>query len=176
MIETKGLNMAFETEQYIIDLVELLNLKNMDDARRSQLKDVIGKGTATKEQKRWWKLGNGTMQWDAPYFDANDGTQYTYNGELYVKGSTTNAPKADDLKELYLKLVVILRDVAADKDLKDDDKVQKFLDSFYGTGKAFEEFSVNPIADPDGIAEYIEGNLTEFVRYFKKTRGIKNPV
>lgn len=169
MIETKGLNMAFETEQYVIDLVELLNLKNMDDARRSQLKDVIGKGTATKEQKRWWDLGKGKMQWDAPYFDAHDGTQYTYNGKLYKKGKTTNAPKAKDLKELYLKLVVILRDVAADKDLKDDDKVQKFLDSFYGTGKAFEEFSINKIADPKGIAQYIEDNLTEFVRYFKKT-------
>ena len=145
--------MAFETKKYIIDLTKQLNLRNMDDAQRARLADLKKKGVATGKQQKW------DPDAPTPQIDANDGTTYAYT-------DTGTAPNIDDLKDLYLKLVVILRDVASDKDLKDDDKVKKFLGEFYGNNKAIDFFSINPINGSNEIAQYIEQNLSEFVRMF----------
>lgn len=168
--------MAFETKQYVIDLAKLLNLKNMDDARRARLKDLVKKGVATKDQKKWWALGLSgtvTMAWEAPNIDAitpGDPTTtpptpatYTYTGEI-VGAAGVRAPDANALVDLYKKLVVILRDVAADEELRKNDPTKKFLDTFYGAGKAIEQYvskpvpATYPVAD---IANYIATNKAQ---------------
>lgn len=168
--------MAFETKQYVIDLAKLLNLKNMDDARRARLEDLVKKGVATKDQKKWWALGKTGMDWEAPNIDAKtpaDPTTtpptpetYTYTGEI-VGAAGVRAPSANDLEELYKKLVVILRDVAADEELRENDPTKKFLDTFYGAGKAVEPYTITPLVDAPGIADYIQSNLKDFARFFQ---------
>ena len=45
--------MAFETKQYLIDLVRQLNLRHMDEPTRAQLADWKKKGVATSNQAAW---------------------------------------------------------------------------------------------------------------------------
>ena len=81
---------------------------------------------------------------------------------LYDFNIETDANRPDEqlLDELYKKLSVILRDMAADKDLKTNEEVKKFLGEFYGSGKAVEEFSSVGFSDPEPkeISEYINAN------------------
>lgn len=143
---------TFKNEDFIIDLIKQLNLNNMDDATRARLDDLKKKGLATKKQQDW-KPGD-----PIPTITANDGTIYTYNGEPVAGGTV---PVVDDLKDLYLKFVIILRDVAADKELKEDETVKKFLDDFYGPGKAVDTFAADTIdrAEANEIANYINTNI-----------------
>ncbi len=159
--------MAFKTEDFIIDLVKQLNLGNMDDATRARLKDLIDKGVATKAQKAWWESGGrDAMKWDAPQINAPDPD----NPGQFKYSDSSDEPKTDDLKDLYLKLATILRDVASDRDLKDDTDVKKFLDEFYGAGKAVEDFESKEIDDTkaDDIGSYIRSNQ----RYLSASMGI----
>lgn len=150
--------MSFDTENFIIDLVKQLNLKNMDGPRRARLEDLYKKGVATSKQKAWWELGkkdNKTMAWDAPTINAKEGEEYIYaNGE-------TEAPEPKVLEDLYLKLVVIMREMAADKDLiYENSAVKKFLEEFYGNNKAISPFVSEKLNNDDStnIAGYITNN------------------
>ena len=93
---------TFKNEDFIIDLIKQLNLNNMDDATRARLADLKKKGLATKKQQDW-KPGA-----PIPTITANNGTNYTYNGEPVGGGAE---PKVDDLKDLYLKFVIIFKKV-----------------------------------------------------------------
>ena len=149
MSKTKGIiDMAFETKNFIIDLARQLNLNNMDDATRARLEDLKEKGVATKEQMSWEP---GKV---LPKIDDMSGGTYTYNPGAGA------APTSNDLGELYLKLVVILRDLAADSELSTEDPVKSFLDNFYGIGKAVEPYTATPIpiADANAIGAYIAAN------------------
>lgn len=157
--------MAFDTEKYIIDLTKQLNLQNMDDAQRARLADLKKKGVATGKQQKW-DPDAPTPQIDAitpadPTATPPTPETYTYTGE---DTATHSAPTSDSLKALYLKLVVILRDVNADKDLRENDPTKKFLETFYGAGKAIEQYvskpipTTYPVAD---IANYITTNKSQ---------------
>ncbi|MBP3544742.1 MAG: hypothetical protein J6J82_00335 [Alphaproteobacteria bacterium] len=147
--------MAFETKNFIIDLVKQLNLNNMDDATRARLTDLQKKGVATKDQKSW-EPGK-----EPPKIDEIDTSVtppvYKYNGNPAPGGP---APTTNDLEELYLKLVVILRDLAADSELSASDPVKSFLADFYGIGKAVEPYTAAPIpiAEANAIGAYIAAN------------------
>lgn len=157
--------MAFDSEKFIIDLAKQLNLNNMDDATYARWKDLQKKGVLTGKQKKW-NPRNPVPTITAEYEDTSvtpPVRRYVYTDEVV---GTAPAPNAADLQDLYLKLVVILRDVAAEKKYKDDDKVKKFLDKFYGPGKAIEPYTIHPIPNPGGIASYINDNLSDFVRFF----------
>lgn len=146
--------MSFNTESFIIDLVKYLNLQNMDTPRRRRLEELQGQNVLTKKQATW-DLENA-KQPSLTTKDPNDTSSYLYNDETYE-------PTHKDLKDLYLKLVVIMRDMAADKELVNDTKaVKTFLDDFYGDGKAIEKFNATKISDSDrtGIATYITNNNT----------------
>ena len=45
--------MAFDTENFIIDLSRQLNLNNMNDAQRARLKDLQDNTVATNDEKSW---------------------------------------------------------------------------------------------------------------------------
>ncbi len=167
--------MAFYTEKFIIDLAKQLNLNNMDDATRARLKDLKKKGVATKKQNGWDPSAN------PPKIDANDGTNYTYSSATVATGP---APEHTDLEDLYKKLVVIMRDLAADKELSSENPVKDFLAEFYVTGKAVEPFKIKllgvlglpstPPSTPDkDIANYIRKNLGGLESFFSKTEGMK---
>lgn len=168
--------MAFYTENFIIDLAKQLNLNNMDDATRARLKDLKKKGVATKKQNGWEPGAN------PPKIDANDGTDYIYTDDSVATGP---APSHTDLKDLYKKLVVIMRDLAADKELSSENPVKDFLAEFYGTGMAVEPFKIGAVGSglpispatpstPDkDIAKYINSNLGRLTSFFSKTEGIK---
>ena len=157
--------MAFDNEKFIIDLAKQLNLRNMDDAQRARLDDLIKKGVATGKQKKWDPTAP-TPEIDAitpadPTTTPPTPETYTYTGTDVATGP---APTSDDLQALYLKLVVILRDVNADKDLRENDPTKKFLNTFYGAGKAIEQYvskpvpTIYPVAD---IANYITTNKSQ---------------
>lgn len=159
--------MAFESEKFLIDLAKQVNLRNMDDATRARLDDLKKKGVATKKQLGWFPDAPLPLFGDITPADPTatppEPEKYTYNGEPVAGGTS---PTLDDLKDLYLKIVVILRDIQADKELRTNDPTKKFLDTFYGAGKAIETYTINPIADPAGIANYINSNLNDFVNFF----------
>ena len=169
MSKIKGAtDMAFETKNFIIDLAMQLNLNNMDDATRARLTDLQKKHVATKKQLSW-KPGE-----DAPAIDAIDNKAtppvYKYNGEPVTGGTK---PSASDLNDLYLKLVLVLRDMAADKELSSEDPVKSFLNDFYGADKAVETFTISPIDlsgpnDAKDIAKYIRSNLTDYTSFFNE--------
>lgn len=150
--------MAFDSEKFIIDLAKQLNLNNMDDATYARWKDLQKKGVLTGKQKKW-NPRNPVPTITAEYEDTSvtpPVRRYVYTDEVV---GTAPAPNAADLQDLYLKLVVILRDVAAEKKYKDDDKVKKFLDKFYGPGKAIEPYNSKPVPATypvNDIATYID--------------------
>lgn len=152
--------MAFDSEKFIIDLAKQLNLNNMDDATYARWKDLQKKGVLTSKQKKW-DPRKPVPTITAEYEDTSvtpPVRRYVYTDEVV---GTAPAPDAADLQDLYLKLVVILRDVAAEKKYKDDDKVKKFLDKFYGPGKAIEPYNSKPVPATypvNDIATYIETN------------------
>ena len=152
--------MAFDSEKFIIDLAKQLNLLNMDDATRTRLQDLKDNGVATKKQQGWDltkpvpKIGD---------VDPDDPSKYAYTGDTVAPGSE---PGVADLKDLYLKLVVIMRDIQADKELRENDPTKKFLNDFYGPGKAIETYTISAIPEPAGIAKYIDSNKEEFVNFF----------
>lgn len=152
--------MAFDSEKFIIDLAKQLNLNNMDDATYARWKDLQKKGVLTSKQKKW-DPRKPVPTITAEYEDTSvtpPVRRYVYTDEVV---GTAPAPNAADLQDLYLKLVVILRDVAAEKKYKDDDKVKKFLDKFYGPGKAIEPYNSKPVPATypvNDIATYIETN------------------
>lgn len=162
--------MAFETEKFIIDLAKQLNLRNMDDAQRARLADLKKKGVATKDQKSW------NPDAPVPNIDAitpADPTTtpptpetYTYTGEI-VGAAGVIAPNANDLVDLYKKMLVIMRDIQTDKELRENDPTKKFLNTFYGAGKAVEPYTIGPLADAPGIGRYISSNLKDFARFFQ---------
>ncbi|MBE6457749.1 MAG: hypothetical protein E7011_03015 [Alphaproteobacteria bacterium] len=154
--------MAFESEKFLIDLAKQLNLKNMDDATRARLKDLKDKGVATKKQQGWDptkllpKIDDITPA--DPTATPPEPEKYTYTGAPTAGGAT---PGAADLKDLYLKLVVVLRDINADKELRNNDPTKKFLDTFYGPGKAVEQYESEPVPATypvNDIADYIDIN------------------
>ncbi len=158
MSKTKGTyDMAFETKNFIIDLAMQLNLNNMDDATRARLADLKKKGVATKDQNSW-EPGK-----EPPTIDtitpatATTPAIYKYNGNPVAGGA---APVVNDLNDLYLKLVVILRDLAADSELSAEDPVKSFLNNFYGAGKAVEPYTASalPATDAADIGRYISAN------------------
>lgn len=140
--------MAFETKNFIIDLARQLNLNNMDDATRARLEDLKEKGVATKEQMSW-EPGK-----EPPKINDMSGGTYTYNPGAGA------APTSNDLDELYLKLVVILRDLAADSELSTEDPVKSFLADFYGIGKAVAPYEATPLTPGHDhqIGAYISAN------------------
>lgn len=152
--------MAFDSEKFIIDLAKQLNLNNMDDATYARWKDLQKKGVLTSKQKKW-DPRKPVPTITAEYEDTSvtpPVRRYVYTDEVV---GTAPAPNAADLQDLYLKLVVILRDVAAEKKYKDDDKVKKFLDKFYGPGKAIEPYNSKPVPATypvNDIATYIDTN------------------
>ena len=152
--------MAFDSEKFIIDLAKQLNLRNMDDATRARLDDLKKKGVATKKQQGWDPSKPLPTIGDV---DPDDPSKYAYTGAPIAAGA---GPTSDDLKDLYLKLVVIMRDIQADKELRENDPTKKFLNDFYGPGKAIETYTINAIPDPAGIATYIENNKGDFVSFF----------
>lgn len=159
--------MAFDSEKFLINLAKQLNLRNMDDATRAKLDDLKKKGVATKKQLAWDPDAAlplfGDITPEDPTATPPEPEKYTYNGKPVAGGTS---PAVADLKDLYLKIVVILRDIQADKELRENDPTKKFLNSFYGAGKAVETYTINPIADPVGIANYINSNLNDFVNFF----------
>lgn len=175
--------MAFDSEKFLIDLAKQLNLRNMDDATRARLKDLKDKGVLTKKQQGWdpTKLLPEIVDITPadPTATPPEPAKYTYTGDPTAGGAV---PSAKDLKDLYLKLVVILRDINADKELRNNDPTKKFLDTFYGPGKAVETYTVLPIDitgpnDATEIATYISSNLDEFVDFFNgeiKEKDLKN--
>ena len=157
--------MAFDTEKFIVDLAKQLNLRNMDDAQRARLADLKKKGVATGKQKKWDPTAlppeiNAITPADPTTTPPTPET-FTYTGE---DTATHPVPTSDSLQDLYLKLVVILRDVNADKDLRENDPTKKFLETFYGAGKAIEQYvskpvpATYPVAD---IANYIAINKAQ---------------
>ena len=156
--------MAFNTEQFIIDYARQLNLNNMDDATRARLEDLKKKGVATKQQQGW-EPGDATDPKLPKYNAKDDATPPNY---VYDFDDTLTPPQ-QNLKTLYLKLVVILRDVAADKELKSNEKVQEFLNEFYGTGKAVEEFAAKEAID-NGNKTIENKNKTNRIQSIKEDR------
>ncbi|MBR3930852.1 MAG: hypothetical protein IKJ62_04730 [Alphaproteobacteria bacterium] len=157
--------MAFDSEKFLIDLAKQLNLKNMDDATRARLDDLKKKGVATKKQQGWDLTKPLPKIDDITPADPATGTPatYTYNGQTVAP---TTKPKAVDLADIYKKVIVIMRDIHADKELRENDPTKKFLNTFYGAGKAVEQYTIAPLADAPGIANYISSNLGRFVDFF----------
>lgn len=157
--------MAFDSEKFLIDLAKQLNLRNMDDATRAKLDDLKEKGVATKKQQGWDPDKDlptiGDITAANPTATPPEPEKYTYTGDPTAGGAL---PSATDLKDLYLKLVVVLRDINADKELRNNDPTKKFLDTFYGPGKAVEQYESNPVpaAYPvDRIKTYIDTNKSQ---------------
>lgn len=151
--------MSFNTEDFIIDLVKQLNLKNMDTPRRQRLEELDRQNVLTKKQATW-KPGD-----DLPDIDklTKDKTAYLYTEE---PNTEENKPTEKVLESLYKQFSIILRDMASDRELTDNDKIKKFIDEFYGPGKAVKTYEIKPFADNEatGIATYIENNLSSLVR------------
>ncbi len=159
--------MAFDNEKFIIDLAKQLNLRNMDDATRAKLEDLRKKGLLTKKQQEWNPAANlptiGDITPADPTATPPRAATYTYNGEDVATGVS---PVIADLKDLYLKLAPVMRDIQADKELRENDPTKKFLNAFYGSGKAIEQYTIPALADPVGIANYINTNLNDFTNFF----------
>lgn len=155
--------MAFDSEKFLIDLAKQLNLRNMDDATRAKLDDLKKKGVATKKQQGWAPdkvlptIGDVTAA--APTATPPEPEKYTYTGDPIAGGAV---PSAKDLKDLYLKLVVILRDINADKELRENDPTKKFLDKFYGSGKTVEQYESNPVP-----ATYPVADIKKYIDTYK---------
>ncbi len=133
--------MALDSKQFIIDLAKQLNLNNMDDATRARLKDLKDKGVATTKQQGW---------------------DPTAKPPLYTAGAYGGAV-VGDLKEIYNKLAVVLRDMYADEELRErTPATKKFLDKFYGAGKAVESYESAGISPKEAkdIGKYITKNLS----------------
>ena len=153
--------MAFDTENFIIDLSRQLNLNNMNDAQRARLKDLKDNTVATKDEQSW-EPGK-----DLPTITDKENGEYKYSTEQ-------DAPSATDLEDLYKALVVIFRDLAADTDLSAEDPVKSFLADFYDSNKAVEPFQIEKPITPENaeaIATYIENNLRDFVAFFARSGG-----
>ncbi len=151
---------TFESKNFIIDLVKQLNLNNMDDATRARLDDLNKKNVATKDQASW-KPGK---EKDLPKINATDESgAYKYGG--------TEEPKSDDLSDLYKKLILVLRELAADKDLSIANPVKDFLKDFYGDGKAVEIYKIDELEGDNAkdIANYISANLSDYTDFFEGT-------
>lgn len=151
--------MSFNTEGFIIDLVKQLNLRNMDTPRRKRLKELQDQGVATSKQNSW------DLDAKLPDIDklTADKTAYLYTEE---QKTPANEPKEEVLKSLYKQFSIILRDMASDRELTDNDKIKKFIDEFYGPGKAVKTYEIEPFTgdEPTEIATYIKSNLSSLVR------------
>ena len=139
--------MAFDTGTFFIDYIKQLNLSNMDDATRERLKYLKDNHVATDKQNTW-----------DPTKPLPECTDATYGGTASV----------NDLKELYLKMVLIMRDIHADRDMRENAPTKKFLETFYGAGKAVEPYTIAPLSGTDAadIANYISSNKDDFVSFF----------
>lgn len=132
--------MALDNKRFIIDLAKQLNLKNMDDATRARLKDLKDRHVATTKQQDWDPTATPPLYTDPAYGGAG----------------------VRDLEEIYNKLAVVLRDMYADEELRErTPATKKFLDKFYGAGKAVESYESAgiPPADANEIGIYITTNL-----------------
>ena len=129
--------MALDSKNFIIDLAKQLNLNNMDDATRARLDDLTKKGLATTKQQGWKPTDPPPLYTNAAYGGSN----------------------VDDLKEIYNKLAVVLRDMYADEELRErTPATKKFLAKFYGAGHAIEEYESIPLSR--GFATQIQNYLT----------------
>lgn len=127
----------------------------MNDAQRARLDDLQKKKVATKDEQSW-KPGKKLPT----ITDTNEETgEYKYN-------SSTTSPDVKDLQELYKKIIVILREIEADNELKENDPTKKFLETFYGSGRAVEQFTIKSLADAKDIAKYIRSNLDDYTSFF----------
>lgn len=151
--------MSFNTEDFIIDLVKQLNLNNMDTPRQKRLEELQKQGVATSKQNSW------KITTDLPDIDKlnKDKTAYLYTEELNTE---ENKPTEEVLKSLYKQFSIILRDMASDRELTDNDKIKKFIDEFYGPGKAVKTYEIEPFTGNEAteIATYIKNNLSSLVR------------
>ena len=132
--------MALDNKRFIIDLAKQLNLNNMDDATRARLKDLKDRHVATTKQQDWDPTATPPLYTDPAYGGAG----------------------VRDLEEIYNKLAVILRDMYADEELRErTPATKKFLNKFYGAGKAVESYESAgiPPADANEIGIYITTNL-----------------
>lgn len=129
--------MAIDIKKYMSDLVRQLNLRHMDGPTRAQLADWKKKGVATSKQAGW------DPDAELPKFDDVD-----------YRDSSSGSIR-DDLISLQKQLVLLGRDLTADSSLEDNKDVQKFLDEFYGDGKAIPLFEIEPIPEAKEIAHYI---------------------
>lgn len=152
---------TFESKNFIIDLVKQLNLNNMDDATRARLDDLQKKGLATKKQMEWEPRSPDDPRGLVPTITEKEGGTYKYNG-------STTEPTVKDLEELYKKIIVILREIEADSDLKENEPTKKFLETFYGSGLAVEKFEIKklPASKAKKIAKYINSNLDDYTNFF----------
>lgn len=133
--------MALDNKRFIIDLAKQLNLNNMDDATRARLKDLNDRHVATTKQQDWDPTATPPLYTAAAYGGAG----------------------VDDLKEIYNKLAVVLRDMYADEQLRErTPATKKFLNKFYGAGKAVESYESAgiPVDDAHDIGKYITTNLS----------------
>lgn len=140
--------MAFDTKQYIIDLVKQLNLRHMDEPRRAQLKAWQKDGRATGKQKKWNP--------DA-LLPSCDDAQYG------------TAPTEDELKEIYQELLELMRALQLDSSLSDSKDVKDFFKDFYGAGKVIEPYKIKALDNTvkDALVGYLKDNKSDLARFFK---------
>lgn len=140
--------MAFDTKQYIIDLVKQLNLRHMDEPRRAQLKAWQKDGRATGKQKKWDP--------DA-LLPSCDDAQYG------------TAPTPDELKEIYQELLELMRALQLDSSLSDSKDVKDFFKDFYGAGKVIEPYKIKALDNTvkDALVGYLKDNKSDLARFFK---------
>lgn len=139
--------MAFETKQYLIDLVRQLNLYHMDEPTRAQLADWKKKGVATSNQAAWDP--------DAELPNVNDKNKY---GDF--------AP--NELEGVLRWLSETAAAFAADDDLRSENKeVDNFIKKFYpGTDHVIPIFEIEEIAEAKEIARYIRSNASALEMLF----------
>lgn len=148
--------MSFDTKQYIIDLAKQLNLKNMDDARRARLKDLKKKKVATGDQAGW-----------DPDADLPKLTDYTGGAPL----------NSADLVDLYKNLQMMLYNVSVDKELMKDKATTKFINEYYGPGKAIEPLEYEQVfsdTEANELGTYISTNLAKLSQLLDMSDQVKN--
>ena len=146
--------MAFETKQYLIDLVRQLNLRHMDEPTRAQLADWKKKGVATSNQAAWDP--------DADLPNRNDKDKY---GDFAI----------GELEGVLRWLSETAAAFAADDDLRSENKeVDNFIKKFYsGTSPIIPIFEIKEIAEAKEIADYITENISLLEDFFERQEGLR---
>ncbi len=145
--------MAFETKQYLIDLVRQLNLRHMDEPTRAQLADWKKKGVATSNQAAW------DPDADLPK----------------VKDQKYGTFAIGELEGVLRWLSETAAAFAADDDLRSENKeVDNFIKKFYDeTSPIIPIFKIEEIAGAKEIADYIASNASELEVLFEQAEGLR---